>query len=50
MKNKKKVLINHNYSTRYKVTSMVVGGVGMTALMLPSTFALTQATMYRHNP
>lgn len=43
---KTKVAIQHNYSTGYKVMSHVVGGVGMGALMLPTTFAFTQAVMY----
>ncbi|XQP54934.1 MAG: hypothetical protein ACOQNV_02245 [Mycoplasmoidaceae bacterium] len=43
---KTKVAVEHNYSTGYKVMSHVVGGVGMGALMLPSTFAFTQAVMY----
>ena len=43
---KTKVLVNHNYSTRYKAMSMVVGGVGMGALMLPTTFAMTNALFF----
>lgn len=43
---KTKVAVQHNYSTGYKVMSHVVGGVGMGALMLPTTFAFTQAVMY----
>lgn len=43
---KTKVAVQHNYSTGYKVMSHIVGGVGMGALMLPTTFAFTQAVMY----
>lgn len=43
---KTKVLVQHNYSTRYKAMSMVVGGVGMGALMLPTTFAMTNAVFF----
>ncbi|MBQ0045336.1 MAG: hypothetical protein KBS35_00385 [Mycoplasma sp.] len=43
---KVKVQVQKNTSTKYKVINHVVGGVSMTALMLPSTFAFTQATMY----
>lgn len=43
---KTKVMVQHNYSTKYKVMNMVVGGVGMGALMLPTTFAMTNALFF----
>lgn len=43
---KTKVQVQKNTSTKYRIINYTVGGVGMTALMLPSTFALTQAALY----
>ncbi|MCQ3908543.1 MAG: hypothetical protein MJ200_03190 [Mycoplasmoidaceae bacterium] len=43
---KSKVQVQHNYSTKYKVMNMVVGGVGMGMLMLPTTFASTNALFF----
>lgn len=43
---KVKIQVQHKQSTKYKVINMVVGGVGMGALMLPTTIGFTQATYY----
>lgn len=43
---KVKVLAQEKRSTKYKVINGVVGGVGMTALMLPTTLAFTEATYF----
>lgn len=43
---KTKVKAQANTSTRYKVINMTVGGVAMGALMLPTTFAFTNALFF----